>query len=51
MVSESKKYNIMEENMHLVFSKVFTKYMIMKIRMKISYIALEKGKTILELFM
>ena len=41
----------MQMNEYKVFKKVCLKYMIMKIRMKISYMAFEKGMTIIELLL
>ena len=38
------------ENEHMVFKKVYLKYLILKIRAKISYIAFVKKMTIVELF-
>jgi len=38
------------KNEHRLFSKVYTKYVIMKVRAKISYMAWKKSKTVSELF-
>lgn len=48
-VSESVKENILQTNEHCVFRKVYLKYLIMKVRAKISFIALEKRMTVIQL--
>lgn len=48
-ISESIKYNIKQTNEHKVFSKVYFKYMLLKVRAKISYMAFIKRMTIAEL--
>ena len=37
-------------NQHKLYRKVYLKYLIMRVRAKISFIALEKRMTVLELF-
>ena len=44
-----KKERIIEMNEYKIFSKVYLKYRIMTIRQKISYMALEKCMTVMEL--
>ena len=48
-ISESIKYNIKQTNEHKVFSKVYFKYMLLKVRAKISFMAFIKRVTIPEL--
>ena len=38
------------ENEHKVFRRVYIKYVIMRVRAKISFIALKKRMTVVELF-
>ena len=42
-------YNIKQTNEHHLFRKVYLKYLVMRIRAKISFMALEKRMTIVEL--
>ena len=49
-IEESIKRQMILENEHMVFKKVYLKYLILKIRAKISYIAFVKKMTIVELF-
>ena len=44
------KYNIKATNEHKVFSKVYFKYLMLKVRSKISYLAFAKRMTVPELF-
>ena len=50
VVSEEMKVTIREKNEHMIFSKVYKKYVLLRIRAKISYMALLKRMTIVELF-
>jgi len=43
--------NISSANEKLVFTQIYKKYCIMKLRAKISFMAFEKGITIIELFL
>lgn len=49
-ISESIIANIKQTNEHKVFTKIYFKYMLLKVRAKISFIAFEKRMTIPELF-
>ena len=49
LISDSVMYNIKQTNEHTLFRKIYLKYMIMRIRAKISFMALEKRMTIVEL--
>ena len=49
LVSESVLYNIKQTNEHRLFRKVYLKYLIMRIRAKISFMALERRMTVVEL--
>ena len=49
-ISESVRYNIEQKNEHVIFGKVHLKYLLIKIRQKISFIAFEKRMTVTELF-
>lgn len=49
LVSDSVMYNIKQTNEHVLFRKVYLKYLIMRIRAKISFMALERRMTIVEL--
>jgi hypothetical protein len=48
-VSESVRLKLQSTNRHIVFRKVYMKYLIMRIRSKISFIALVRRMTIVEL--
>ena len=50
VISNTVQTQIEAENEHTLFRKVYLKYLIMRVRSKISYTALVKRKTILELF-
>jgi len=49
-ISESTRIKIIHANEHKVFYSTYFKYLIMRIRAKISYICLEKRMTVVELF-
>ena len=49
-ISESARLAIVAENEHKIFRKVYMKYLIMRVRAKISFTALMKRMTIIELF-
>ena len=49
-ISDSVKAKIKQSNEHKVFSKVYFKYLMLKIRAKISFLAFQKRMTIAELF-
>lgn len=49
-VSDSVRYQIKQSCEHKLFRKVYLKYIIMRVRSKISFIAFEKRLTIQELF-
>ena len=42
-------YNIKQTNEHNLFRKIYLKYLIMRIRAKISFMAFEKRMTIVEI--
>ena len=48
-VSESIKQNIRQTNEHDVFRKTHFKYLVMRVRAKISFTALEKRQTVVQL--
>ena len=50
VISESVRLRIIHINEHKVFRKTFMKYLIMRVRAKISFMALSKRMTVLELF-
>lgn len=49
-VSESVRQNIKQTNEHKIFRKTYLKYLLMRVRQKISFIAFERRMTIPELF-
>jgi len=49
-VSDYIKYSIKIANEHKIFRKVYVKYLMLRIRAKISYMAFAKRMTIVELF-
>ena len=49
-ISQSVKNAITLKNEHMIFGKVYMKYLIMRVRAKISYMALLNRMTIVELF-
>ena len=49
LISDSVMYHIKQTNEHKLFRKVYLKYLVMKIRAKISFMALEKRMTVVEL--
>ena len=49
-LTEDEKQEYILENEHKVFNKVYFKYLLLKIRAKISFIAFQKRMTISELF-
>ena len=51
LLSDSTISKIAAKNEHSLFRKVYLKYMVMKIRQKISYIALTKKQSLLEVFL
>jgi len=50
LISESVAQKIKQSNEHLLFRKVYLKYLILRIRAKISFMALKKRQTVTELF-
>jgi len=50
LISESVQQRIKQTNEHNLFRKVYLKYIILRVRAKISYIAMKKRMTIVELF-
>lgn len=50
ILPKSVKQKIVEKNEHNLFRKVYMKYLILKVRAKISYMAFIKRMTIIELF-
>lgn len=49
IISKAREHQISQKNEFLLYRKVFLKYQVMKIRAKISFMALEKSMTIVEL--
>lgn len=49
IVSESALQNIKQTNKHHLFRKIYLKYVLMRIRAKISFMALERRMTVVEL--
>lgn len=49
-MSKKQKNEIRNKNEHILVNKVYFKYLMMKIRHKISYMAFEKMVTINEIF-
>ena len=49
-MSEQVRQEISKRNEHTIFRKVYLKYLLLRIRAKISFIAFEKRMTITELF-
>ena len=49
-ISESVRLRLIQTNEHYIYRKVYMKYLIMQIRSKISFMALTKRMTIVELF-
>ena len=49
-ISDSVRYKIRQTNEHNVYRKVFLKYLLLRIRSKISFHAFKKKMTIVELF-
>jgi hypothetical protein len=49
-MSESQRLRITLMNEHNVFRRVYIKYVIMRVRAKISFIALKRRMTVVELF-
>ena len=49
-ITESYRLKLQYKNEHKVFNQTYLKYLIMRVRAKISFIALEKRMTIVELF-
>jgi hypothetical protein len=49
-ISDSVRYKIRQTNEHNVYRKVFLKYLLLRIRSKISFLAFKKKMTIVELF-
>lgn len=49
-VSESVRLRLIQTNEHYLFRKVYIKFLIMRVRAKISFMALSKRMTIVELF-
>ena len=49
-VSESVKQSIIQKNEHNVFRKAHFKYLVMRVRAKISFMAFLRRMTIVELF-
>ena len=49
-LQESVLNNLAQQNENQVFRKVFLKYLVMRARAKISFIALQKRLTVMELF-
>lgn len=50
LISDSVKLNLIQKNEHKLFRSIYMKYLIMRIRSKISFIALRKRMSIVELF-
>ena len=51
LISESRRHNFLQKNEYRIFRQINMKYTIMRIRMKISYMAFEKQVTLMELFL
>ena len=49
VISKTKEHQLIQQNEQAVFRKVLMKYKIMRIRSKISFIALQKSMTVVEL--
>ena len=47
---EAARREIIQKNEHSLFRKVYMKYLILKVRAKISYMAFVKKMTVIELF-
>lgn len=51
VISRSREHQIMSSNEYMVYKKVCLKYTIMRVRSKLSYMALLERQTICEMFM
>jgi hypothetical protein len=50
IVPDSVRRNLVQKNEHILYRKVYMKYLILKVRAKISYMAFIKKMTVIELF-